>query len=141
MLSIFPWVVFNLMHPKKWNPWVRLYLVTKEFFNVKKCNIFLYGLCLMAKILFQVSGFKYFSGGAWVAQSVEHLTFGFGSGHDPRVVGLSPMSGYMLSTEPAWDSLFLSLCPWPLLMCSLSKNKKKINKYAYIFSEILSFHI
>ena len=29
--------------------------------------------------------------GAWVAQSVKHLTLDFGSGHDPRVVGSSPL--------------------------------------------------
>ena len=31
--------------------------------------------------------------GTWVAQSVERPTLGFGSGHDPRVVGSSPASG------------------------------------------------
>ena len=35
------------------------------------------------------------SRGAWVAQSVEHLTL------DARDVGLSPVSGSMLSVEPA----------------------------------------
>ena len=40
-------------------------------------------------------------GGAWVAQSVEHLTLDFGSGHDPEVVGSSPASGPSLSMEPA----------------------------------------
>ena len=39
--------------------------------------------------------------GAWVAQSVEHLTLDFSSGHDPRVVGFSPASGSVLSMEPA----------------------------------------
>ena len=38
--------------------------------------------------------------GAWVAQSVESPTLEFGSGHDPRVVGLSPTSGSALSIEP-----------------------------------------
>jgi len=36
-----------------------------------------------------------------VAQSVGRLTLGFGSGHDLRVLGLSPMSGSALSTESA----------------------------------------
>ena len=36
------------------------------------------------------------SGGAWVAQSSEHPTFDFGSGHAPRVVGWSPASGSAL---------------------------------------------
>ena len=44
---------------------------------------------------------KEFSWGVWVAQSVEHLTLDFGSGHDPRVMGLSPTSGSMLSMKPA----------------------------------------
>ena len=39
--------------------------------------------------------------GSWVAQSVERPTLDFSSGHDPRVVGLSPRSGSMLSIEPA----------------------------------------
>ena len=37
--------------------------------------------------------------GAWVVQSFEQPTLGFGSGHDFRVVGLSPISGSMLSME------------------------------------------
>ena len=48
------------------------------------------------------------AGGTWVAQLVEHLTLGFGSGHDPRVVESSPASRSMLSLEPAWDILSLS---------------------------------
>ena len=39
--------------------------------------------------------------GTWVAQSVECLTLDLGSGHDPRVVGLSPTSDSTLSVEPA----------------------------------------
>ena len=35
-----------------------------------------------------------------VAQLVEH-PLDFGSGHDPRVMGLSPTSGSTLSMEPA----------------------------------------
>lgn len=30
LLSIFPWVVFNMMHPKWWNPWVWLHLLYKK---------------------------------------------------------------------------------------------------------------
>ena len=50
---------------------------------------------------------------AWVAQLVGHLTLGFGSGHDLRVMRLSPASGFPFSEESA--SLFphLSL---PLLL-------------------------
>ena len=39
------------------------------------------------------------SWGTWGAQSVEHPTLDFGSGHDPRVVGLSPASGSALSVD------------------------------------------
>ena len=49
------------------------------------------------------------SRGAWVAQSVERQTLDFGSGHDPRVVGSSPMLGSSLNMDPAWDSPSLSL--------------------------------
>ena len=48
------------------------------------------------------------------AQLVEHLTLDFSSGHDPRVVGLSPMLGSVLNIEPTWDSLSLS-APFPHL--------------------------
>ena len=47
-----------------------------------------------------------------LGSSVEHLTLDFGSGHDLGVMGLSPVLGSMLSMEPAWDSLPLSLCPF-----------------------------
>ena len=57
-----------------------------------------------------------------MAQSVEHLTLDFGSGHDPRVVGSSPCSVQSLlnvfclsPTAPLPHlhtlSLFLSLSP------------------------------
>ena len=36
-----------------------------------------------------------------MAQSVEHLTLGFGSGHDLRVVGSSPELGSALSAGSA----------------------------------------
>ena len=39
--------------------------------------------------------------GAWVAQLVEHLTLDFGSGHDLRVMRLSPGSGFTLGMESA----------------------------------------
>ena len=56
--------------------------------------------------------------GTWVAQLAEHPTVGFGSGHDPRAVGWSPASGSTLSVEHSKNSL--SLCPSPLLTCSIS---------------------
>ena len=52
--------------------------------------------------------------GAWVAQSVKHLTLGFGSGHDCTVPEFEPCVGlYTDSVEHAWDFLTLSLCPFP----------------------------
>ena len=38
---------------------------------------------------------------AELAQLLQYLTLDFGSGHDPRVVGLSLESGSALSMEPA----------------------------------------
>ena len=64
-----------------------------------------------------------------MAQLVECLTFDFGSGHDPRVVGLSPVSGSVLSVEPGWDSLSLSVSLSLCLSVSVSlKHNKKIKK-------------
>ena len=60
-----------------------------------------------------------------MAQWVEHLTLGFGSGHDLGVVGLSPVSGSVLSLQSAGESLPLPLL-LPLLMLFLSLSK--INK-------------
>ena len=40
-------------------------------------------------------------GGASVAQLVKRLTLDFGSGHDLRVVRLSPTSGSALGVKPA----------------------------------------
>ena len=60
-----------------------------------------------------------------MARSVKRPTLDFGSGHDPRVVGSSPTLDSMLSMEPAWDSLSLSLCPSPQLVLSLFKIKRK----------------
>ena len=42
------------------------------------------------------SGKKAYCQGAWVAQFVEHLTLDFGSGHDLRVMRLSPALGFGL---------------------------------------------
>ena len=49
-----------------------------------------------------------------------HLTLGFSSGYDPRVVGSSPMVGSVLSVGPARDSQFFSL--------SKIKNLKELKK-------------
>ena len=48
--------------------------------------------------------------GAWVAQSVRHLTLDPGSGHDLMVGEFEPHVGlHTASTEPAWESLSLLL--------------------------------
>ena len=39
--------------------------------------------------------------GTWMAQSVKLQTLDFGSGHDLRVLRLSPMSGSVPNVEPA----------------------------------------
>ena len=57
-----------------------------------------------------------------MTQPVGHVTLGFSSGHDLRVVRLSPATGSALHTdaESASDSLSLSLPTLPL---------SQINKY------------
>ena len=47
---------------------------------------------------------KRMRGGAWVAQSIKHLTLDFCSGHDLMAHGLCTDR-----TEPAWDYLYLPL--------------------------------
>ena len=57
--------------------------------------------------------------GAWVAQSVEHLTLDFNSGLDFTVQEIEPYIGLCAdSGEPACDSLSPLSLPFPL---SLSK--------------------
>jgi len=54
-----------------------------------------------------------------VAQSVKPARLDFGSGHDPRVMGPSPMSGSLLNAESTGDSLpLLPPLPFPLLFLS-----------------------
>jgi len=59
-----------------------------------------------------------------VAQSVKHPTLDFSSGHDLGVVRSSPVLGFALGMEPAWDSLSLSLFPSP------SKRKERLPRMA-----------
>ena len=47
--------------------------------------------------------------GAWVAQLVDCPTLDFCSSCDLRITRSRPMSGSVLSVEPAWDSLPLSV--------------------------------
>ena len=46
--------------------------------------------------------------GAWVVQLIKHQTLGFSSGHDLRVLRLSPVSGCELSLS----------CPFIIIMCN-----------------------
>ena len=60
-----------------------------------------------------------------MAQSGEHPTLDFGSGHDLTVRGIEPhvrLCGD--STEPAWDSLSPSVPPLCMLSLSLSLKTK-----------------
>ena len=77
-------------------------------------------------------------GGAWVAQSVEHLALGFCSGHGLRVVGLSPASGSVLSEEfaslspsaPPPPPMYLCVCVYVCVStraCILSLSLSLIN--------------
>ena len=66
--------------------------------------------------------------GTWVAQSVESLTLAFGSGHDLRILSLSPELGFALSVQSVWNPLSPS-APTPAYApgaCSLSN--QSINK-------------
>ena len=53
--------------------------------------------------------------GAWMTQSVKHLTLHFSSGHDGSQSPLrsSPTQGSALSVESPWDSLSLSSLSLP----------------------------
>ena len=62
-----------------------------------------------------------------MAQSVQRPSLDFVSGRDPRVVGSSPVSGSVLSMEPAWYSISLPLPLSPTCVRSLSKIKKKMH--------------
>ena len=59
-----------------------------------------------------------------MAQSVEHVTLGFSSGHDLMVREIEPHVVLCADgTQPAWDSLSPSLSALSLLVLSLKMNK------------------
>ena len=61
-----------------------------------------------------------------MAQSVKHLTLDLGSDHDLMVCEFEPHIGLCADgAEPAWDSVFLSLCLSPTCVHTRSL---KINK-------------
>ena len=62
--------------------------------HYKWSNIFFW----KAELFYKVNKYPW---GAWEAQLVELPTLDFSSGHDPRVVGSSPVSGSVLGMEPA----------------------------------------
>ena len=72
----------------------------------------------------RLGGFKNINRGAWVAQSVEHLTLDFGSGHGLAVCGIEPP--VRLHTDGTQSLLLILSFPLCLLLpssCSLSQNK------------------
>ena len=74
-------------------------------------------------------------GALWVAQSVEHLTLDFGSGHDLMVRGIEPHVRLCIDTvEPAWDSLSPRLSAPPPLACAQEQALSlEINSKTMIF--------
>ena len=63
--------------------------------------------------------------GAWVAQSVKHLTLDLGSGHDLMVHEFEPHIGLCADgSEPTWECLSLSLSLCLSLSLSLSLSQK-----------------
>ena len=63
-----------------------------------------------------------------MAQWVECQTPDFGSHHDPRVMGSSPMSGSTLTMEPAEDS---SLSPFASLPCSRVHARARVHTHTH----------
>ena len=57
---------------------------------------------------------------------MKRLTLDFGSSHDRRVVGSSPVSGSVLSVESAWDSLSLSQIN-KYVIKKIKKNRLELN--------------
>ena len=62
-----------------------------------------------------------------MTQSVKWPTLDFSTGHDLRVLGLSPTSGSTVSRESAGDSLSPLPLPLPLAVRALSPSLKQIN--------------
>ena len=82
-------------------------------------------------------------------QSVKCATLGFGSGHDLRVMRLSPASGPSTQWGVSLPS-FSPSTPAPACACSLSLSVSQINKYIYrkyfywdfnILVHITKFHL
>ena len=68
-----------------------------------------------------------------MAQSVKHLAFDFGLGHDLTVCEFEPHIQLCADcAEPAWDPLSPSISTPLLLVLSLSKNKTNLNKLSLL---------
>ena len=66
------------------------------------------------------------SWGAWVAQSVKHLTLDLGSGHDLTACETEPLPPIWLCADgrkPAWDSLTFSAPLLLTFMCMLARSR------------------
>ena len=60
-----------------------------------------------------------------MAQSVQHLTLGFSSGHDLTVCEFKPTSGSALTAQSLIGILSLCLSPYPSPTCILSLSLSK----------------
>ena len=89
-----------------------LELKFKKICNIKKIGPYLIPLTKVNSIWIKNLNGK--ARGTWVAQSVKHLTLGFGSGHDLMIRGFEPHIRICAdSVEPAWDFLSPSLSAPP----------------------------
>ena len=61
-----------------------------------------------------------------MAQSVEHWTVDFGSGHDLTVCEFDPTSGSALTAQPAWDSLSSSLSLSLIIQINLKNTEGRV---------------
>ena len=76
--------------------WMDLYSILSEI-SQRETNTIRFHLYVESKKQNKTKNMR----SPWVAQSVEPPTPDFGSGHNPRAMGSSPMSGSVLSTETA----------------------------------------
>ena len=89
----------------------------QEFQNIKRI------ICISDMIITLRFLFKSLSWGTWVTQSVKQPTLDFSSSNDLTVCEFEPHIELCADiTEPAWDSVSLSLSALPHLL-ALSQNK------------------
>ena len=63
------------------------------------------------------------------AQSVKHLTLGFGSGHDLTVHGIKPRVRLCADSVRPWDSLSPSLSEWIVYLCCYGLNSVSLPRF------------